>query len=120
LADFRKQTGLAVGLQDDAGQLALQAERLTAAFRIFQEALTNVARHAQASAVEVTLNVHAGELHLEVHDNGRGIPPEALSGKGALGLVGMRERAQSVGGQLDIRSAPGEGTIVHLRLPLEG
>jgi signal transduction histidine kinase len=92
----------------------------TALFRIFQEALTNVARHSQASAVTVTLETRADTLQLTVSDNGRGISAATLAGRGSLGLMGMRERAQQLGGVMDIRSEPGEGTTVRVRVPSGG
>jgi two-component system CheB/CheR fusion protein len=118
LAEFQKQSDVAVSFRSNVEDLILPSESQTAAFRIFQEALTNVARHAQASAVEVTLEARADNLQLVLHDNGRGIPPEALVGKESLGLVGMRERAQQLGGFMDIRSTPGEGTTIGVRVPL--
>jgi signal transduction histidine kinase len=85
-------------------------ELATAAFRIFQEALTNAVRHARATTSR-------GHLHLVLRDNGIGMSLDAPAGD-ALGLLGMRERARSVGGELDIRSRPGRGTLVSFLLPL--
>ncbi len=118
LAEFQKQTDAAVSFRSNVEDIILPSESQTAAFRIFQEALTNVARHAQASAVEVTLEARADTLQLVLHDNGRGISPQALAGKESLGLVGMRERAQQLGGYMDVRGAPGEGTTIRVRVPL--
>jgi two-component system CheB/CheR fusion protein len=118
LAEFRHQTGLRARIQSSATDLVVPPETLTTAFRIFQEALTNVARHAQATEVQVTLEARQGALQLQVRDNGLGIAPAALAGQGSLGLMGMRERALQVGGQLDISGSPGQGTMVRLRLPL--
>jgi PAS domain S-box-containing protein len=92
----------------------------TAAFRIFQEALTNILRHAQASRVNVMLEEEAGEFVLEVRDNGRGITEAEKSASGSLGLIGMRERAHLVGGQIDIVGVRGKGTVLTLRVPLPG
>jgi signal transduction histidine kinase len=90
----------------------------TVAYRIAQEALTNVARHAEATRVEVGLSVDDGHLILNVSDDGRGFEPEkVLEGK-ALGLDGMHERAALVGGELTITSRIGGGTLVRLRVPL--
>jgi len=90
----------------------------TAAYRIAQEALTNVARHAQATRSEVRLHMDQDTLVLKVGDNGRGFEPESLPQVHILGLAGMRERAVLVGGSLVVKSAPGQGTRVILRVPL--
>jgi two-component system CheB/CheR fusion protein len=89
-------------------------------YRIAQEALNNVAKHAGASQVNVIFEVRAREVTLIVEDDGRGFDPDAVSAEGAprLGLGGMRERARLVGGTLEIESAPGRGTTVFARIPL--
>jgi signal transduction histidine kinase len=89
------------------------------AYRVTQEALTNVSRYAQASNVEVTLRATDGQLTLSVVDDGQGFEVEKLSEREELGIAGMRERASLAGGTLDIRSQPGQGAGVYLRLPLE-
>jgi two-component system, NarL family, sensor histidine kinase UhpB len=90
----------------------------TAVFRIFQEALTNVARHANASHVAVRLAGEDGSLRLDVADDGRGIRESERDALGSLGLLGMRERARSFSGELDVRPRPEGGTAVTLRLPI--
>jgi PAS domain S-box-containing protein len=90
----------------------------TAAYRIAQEALTNVARHAKASRAEVDLQMADHVLVLEVSDDGRGFDPLTLPEHQVLGLAGMRERATLVGGSLNIQSNPDNGTLVSLRVPL--
>ncbi len=90
----------------------------TAAYRIAQEALTNVARHANAAHVEVDLHTDGNGLVLLVSDDGQGFDHEALSSNDGLGLAGMRERATLVGGELEVESQPGQGTQVRLRTPL--
>jgi two-component system CheB/CheR fusion protein len=117
LGEFQKQTGLRAQLLANTDEVGLAPDALITAFRILQEALTNITRHAQASAVEVTLEVEAALFMMSIHDNGRGVAPEALSRKGSLGVRGMRERAQQAGGQLEIVGAPGQGTTIRLRLP---
>jgi signal transduction histidine kinase len=84
-------------------------------FRIVQEALTNVVRHASASRVEIRGDEEAG-LHLDIRDNGVGISKESLSDYRSMGLLGMKERARSVGGQLIVRPGPGGGTVVEVYL----
>lgn len=92
----------------------------TAAYRIAQEALTNVVRHSRATHVEVTLEAQAGLLNLSVVDNGCGFNPMELSEAAVLGLAGMRERAGLAGGTLEIKSRPGKGTQVYCSLPITG
>jgi signal transduction histidine kinase len=87
-----------------------------AVYRITQEALTNVTRHAEASAVRVRLSCTGDSLNLVVQDDGRGVDPERASD--GLGLLGARERAAALGGRLDVQSAPGAGMRIALRLPL--
>jgi signal transduction histidine kinase len=95
-------------------------ERLaTAAFRIIQESLTNVARHADATRVRVVLAMKDGNLHIQVHDNGRGLDLESGHPKPSFGLSGMRERAAMLGGIVEITSKPGEGTTVDAWIPLD-
>ena len=90
----------------------------TVFFRIFQETLTNVIRHAKAKQVDVRLQEQNGSLVMAVRDNGRGISPEELASTRSLGLVGMRERAMLIGGEVTLTGAPGKGTTVTLRVPL--
>lgn len=89
-----------------------------AVFRIFQEMLSNVARHARASHVQVHIAVHASELSLLVRDNGCGASADAFDAPTAYGVMGMRERARHHGGHLAITSHVGQGTLFHLRVPL--
>jgi signal transduction histidine kinase len=87
-------------------------------YRIAKEALANVVRHADASAVEVTLEMSVEAAVLTIHDNGRGLPREAAADPKSLGLLGIRERAELLGGSVTIDSLPGEGTMVTATLPL--
>jgi PAS domain S-box-containing protein len=114
--EFQARTGITCHLSLPDSDIALDRERATALFRIFQETLTNVARHANATEVDVTLDRSNSDLCLEVHDNGKGISKEALSGQ-SLGILGMRERALLLGGELTISGAPGKGTTVKVRIP---
>jgi signal transduction histidine kinase len=97
---------------------AIDADRATAVFRILQETLTNVARHANATSVEVRLVKEPGNVILEVRDNGRGVTEEQLSAPGSLGIRGMRERALLLEGEFAIQGVPGQGTTVWMRIPL--
>ena len=95
--------------------------RAIAVFRIFQEMLSNVARHAQAQRLDIRITVDDPPdpvLYIELRDDGIGAAPEALSAPNSYGVMGMRERAAQFGGRLGIDSAPGHGTVVRLRLPL--
>jgi len=85
--------------------------------RILQEALTNAARHSGATAVEIRLCQEAGRVLLEVADNGRGIADDRIAASSSLGLLGMRERARLLGGEVTIRGNPGAGTTVAVILP---
>jgi signal transduction histidine kinase len=86
-------------------------------FRIFQESLTNVMRHAGATSVEARLEREGGQLVLQIRDNGRGFDPEAAKASKSLGLVGMQERALLINSEFRIDAAPGAGTTVTLRIP---
>lgn len=90
----------------------------TTVFRIFQEALTNVARHAHATKIQILLEVRKGKLLLEVKDNGRGISERALGDPKSLGLIGMRERVLSWGGEVRIQGVAKKGTAVTVTIPL--
>jgi signal transduction histidine kinase len=119
--DFAGRTGVAVHLHDRAGpsRLALAPEVEVAAYRVLQEALTNVARHAAAARVEVELTAADGELRLVVQDDGRGFAPgEGGAGAGHAGLIGMRERVVGAGGHFAVASEPGHGVRLEARLPL--
>ncbi|MCU0682746.1 MAG: sensor histidine kinase [Polyangiaceae bacterium] len=110
-----ERAGLAWHLAAPADLDPLDTELRTAAFRIVQESLTNVARHARASRVEVELAASAAELRLTVRDDGVGLPPAGQ--RAGMGLFGMRERVRALGGVLELTSAPGAGTTVEVRLP---
>ncbi len=117
--DFAKRTGIACTFthpnMSDVDSLVA-----TAAYRIAQEALTNVARHSFATRVTITLQVENGLMTLTVKDNGRGFNPKDLAESESLGLAGMRERAGLLGGSLEMYSKPGGGTRIYVRLPLVG
>lgn len=117
--DFATRTGITCEFLSRGETPALERSRTTAIFRIFQEALTNVARHAQATHIAVRLWEEGGMLALEVKDDGRGIPKEKLSDIRSLGLVGMRERVIPFGGEVTIKGVLGTGTIVSVLVPLE-
>jgi two-component system, NarL family, sensor histidine kinase UhpB len=115
---FQERSGVRCTLALPPPEPELPAPITTAVFRIFQEALTNVARHAQASALHAALQRDAQYLTLDIEDDGRGISVEALADDRALGLLGMRERAAALGGTVNIAPIQPHGTRVSLRLPL--
>ena len=116
--EFARRSGIAADLQITGETLRLDDGIATAAFRVLQESLTNVARHARATAVAVRLQLTPTSLSLEVQDDGVGIPPARRDDPHALGLLGMRERAVRWGGEFAIEPRDGGGTIVRLRVPL--
>jgi PAS domain S-box-containing protein len=117
--EFQSRTGIQCTLDIYLRSVTLSQAESTAMFRIFQEILTNVARHAQATAVKINLQEQAGGLVLEVRDNGRGVTDAELSNPTSLGLVGMRERALLLGGEIFIMGSPGKGTSVRARIPFD-
>lgn len=99
--------------------LRLDRERSTALFRVLQEALTNVARHAQATRVQIQLVKQDHQVILQISDNGRGISDAEISNPASFGILGMRERALAFGGRVDLHSEPGKGTDLTVYIPIE-
>jgi signal transduction histidine kinase len=99
-------------------EIGVSSEAETALYRVTQEALTNVLRHAGASQVSVVLERHDGFVTVIIEDNGRGFNLEEAIRKNRLGVLGMRERMELVGGTLEVESEPGAGTTVYARVPL--
>jgi len=114
---FQERTAIACNLKLPDTKLQLTRDASTVVFRIFQEALTNVGRHAHATSVVITLNPEPNRLVLCVEDNGQGIRPDAERDSKSLGLLGMRERALMLGGEVAITPVQPHGTRVILRLP---
>jgi len=115
--EFEDRTGIKCRLDLPEDPIRVDQDRATALFRIFQEALTNVARHANATEVQASLAREDAGLTLAVRDNGRGLDDRQLSGPQSLGILGMQERALILGGELYIASEPGKGTTVRVRIP---
>jgi PAS domain S-box-containing protein len=115
--DTAKRTGIAVTLEADDFP-RLPDELASHAFRIIQEALTNVTRHSKATRVEVSVRRAGKSIILGVRDNGVGFAPGSLSGVRSLGLVGMRERALACGGTVMVQGKPGEGTLIVVTIPV--
>ena len=118
--EFQKRTGIRCRVMLPEQEPILERDQATAVFRILQEVLTNVARHAHATRVDAELAVFPNELQLEVQDNGRGISEDQMRSGKSLGLLGMRERALLSGAELDIAGVRGAGTRVTLSVPLTG
>jgi len=121
MKNFRRETGIQVSLSAFAAVEQVNGDKRTVLYRVAQEALTNVARHAQASRAEVKIQKLDGAVCMTIEDNGNGFQQDrvlhAKKGK-RLGLLGMRERLEMVGGNFTVTSAPGKGTTVLARIPL--
>jgi PAS domain S-box-containing protein len=119
--DFQQRTGLEGQLTTDIVGLDWDQERSLALFRILQESLTNIAKHAQATRVDISLkaDLEQDKLRLQVRDNGRGINPDEMNKLNRFGLIGMRERVTLLGGTIEIHGIPGDGTVVNVSVPLE-
>ena len=114
---FRARTGLRCYIRGARDTTALSGEQQTVLFRIFQEAMTNVARHARASAVHITLAERKGVFELRIRDNGRGISEAQAADPRSIGLVGMRERAAIIGGTFQVAGRRAKGTVVTVQVP---
>ncbi len=117
-AEFQARTGITCVAKLPDVHLAIDKGHGTALFRILQETLTNVARHAGATIIDICLSRNVRDLVLEVRDNGRGITEAEITGSRSLGLLGMKERSLLLNGELKIQGVPGKGTIVCIRVPL--
>lgn len=115
--EYERRSGLTATLDAPRPDLIVEGPLATALFRIFQELLTNIARHAQASRVAVRLEASQATLVLEVRDDGRGIVLAESTSVRSLGLLGIRERATALGGTFVIEGAPGKGTVARVALP---
>jgi PAS domain S-box-containing protein len=116
--EFARRSEIRVCVDSHVHDVSLDRGRSTAVFRIVQEALTNAATHAHAAAIDVLLEVRNGQLVVQVHDDGAGIPPAALTNGESLGLLGMHERASLLGGTATLAPGASGGTVVTLSVPL--
>lgn len=116
--EFERRAGIPCVVRDELGDRHFARNIATAIFRIFQEALTNVARHARAARVEVLLQCRDRHLRLEVRDDGVGISAEAIARPNSLGLLGIRERASRLGGTATIHGEPNGGTSLAVEVPI--
>ncbi len=119
VGEFRARSGVTCTLELPAHELALDDARATVVFRILQESLTNVSRHANARNVEVSIAQRAGMVVLAVRDDGGGFDPAQVGDKKTFGLMGIRERAMMFGGSARLSSRPGEGTLLEVEMPLD-
>lgn len=117
--EYQKRTGIICNLDLAEDEHSLEQDRVIAVFRIFQEALTNVARHAEATSVYVSLNFNSKMLTMEIRDNGIGITEEQINSSKSLGLVGLRERVNPWGGKVIISGIKNIGTTVKVILPIQ-
>jgi signal transduction histidine kinase len=116
--EFSERTGIPCELVVGMEELALNRESATELFRIYQEMLTNVARHARATRVEIRMELSSGVLILEVEDNGCGIHIQDVERRTSLGILGMEERAKRIGATLSIQPRPEGGTTACVRVPV--
>jgi signal transduction histidine kinase len=115
--EFEKQVGIPCKFSSNAKEIELHPDQATAVFRIFQEALTNIAKHAKATEVAVKLSHSRGSINLKIIDNGKGIAPAERLKPQSFGIRGMVERTSSLGGQLTITPTKGGGSTVSLKIP---
>ena len=117
--EFQARTGICAQFKSRLGNGQFDRELDTAVFRILQETLTNVARHANATRVDITLRAKVNSVVLTVGDNGKGITRRQISHRTSLGILGMRERALLLGGEVIIVGLPGKGTTVTVEIPIK-
>jgi PAS domain S-box-containing protein len=116
--DFHKRTKIRCEFTSKPKDIVLDADRSTAIFRIFREALTNVARHSAASSVKAVLTKETDKIVLTIKDDGKGIENKHIGDPKAFGIIGMRERAHFLGGEVRFNSAVGKGTLITVIIPL--
>jgi signal transduction histidine kinase len=116
--EFEKRSGTRVDFINEAGDITLKPDAVTGIFRIYQELLTNVARHANASLVKLLLQKKGNIITFSLTDNGSGFDPEVISKKKTLGLLGIKERTLLLGGTYEFKSKPGEGSETVITIPI--
>jgi signal transduction histidine kinase len=115
--EFTKTSGIPVFFQYLGEERQMDNQKVTAIFRVYQESLTNIMRHAKCTHVNVLVSFGAKKVVLEVADNGQGFDPEILKNQKSLGVFGMKERIESIGGRFEIESGKGKGTKIKLEMP---
>jgi len=116
--DFQMRAGIRCMVDVPPEKVVLDPERSTAAFRILQELLTNVARHANATRVGISMRADADRMVLEIQDNGKGISEADIHSREALGILGMRERVLPFGGKIEITGSADKGTSATVSIPV--
>ncbi len=117
-ADFDHRTGIQCRVTSNVKVIGLNGDKASSLFRVFQEALTNVARHSQATKVDVDLKQGRHKLTMKIHDNGIGLDEKKLNGRKSLGILGIRERITLLHGEFIIQGVPGEGTTITISIPV--
>ena len=117
--EFQQRTGIRCNITIEPKDITFDKDRNTAIFRILQETLTNVARHAEASGVKVSLKQRDGQIELKVRDNGKGITEEQISNPKSFGLIGIRERVKIFGGSNMMKGIANKGTVMTVKIPLQ-
>ncbi len=120
LQEFQDRTGISYKARLNLKEDFIEKDLSTALFRIFQELLTNIARHAEATTIKVHLIKKADELYFDISDNGKGITKGQIEDPKSFGIIGIRERVNFWGGTLSITGKPGKGTDINVRIPLTG
>ena len=116
---FSERTGIVVGLDTSTDDIEFREPLSTAVYRMVQEALTNVARHARATEVRVTIRIEGDDLTVSAWDNGIGISAFRHESGKSLGILGIKERARTLGGGADVRGSPEGGTVVEIKVPVK-
>lgn len=116
--DFTKRTAIPVRFTCNEDELSLTPDQSTAIFRVCQETLTNIVKHAGATAIDIELFASSDQVSVEIHDNGKGVTAADLAKKSSFGVRGMIERVRALGGWLEVSGAPGKGTTVMMSMPL--
>jgi PAS domain S-box-containing protein len=117
--EFKKRTGINCITDIKLDGFILENPFSIALFRIFQEILTNIIRHANASCIEIDLSIKSNIINLQVMDNGKGITDKEINGSSGYGLIGIKERVKFLGGETAIIGKPGEGTVISVKIPLK-
>ena len=117
--EFQQRTGIRCNITIEPKDITFDKDRNTAIFRILQETLTNVARHAEASEVKVSLKQRDGQIELKVRDNGKGITEEQIGNPKSFGLIGIRERVKIFGGNNMMKGIANKGTVMTVKIPLQ-
>ena len=115
--EYSERNGIEINVEMDS-EIAISMDDSITLYRIMQESLTNISRHSRASKIEISLFCDGSSINLRISDNGIGISKDKLSSKKSFGLIGMKERANTLGGTFEIRSESGKGTMVSITFPI--